>query len=127
MKSTITTVYLRFLNCSGGTLQASLWRIVGTVVGALVGWAALESGSGSAYVLGAFAVLLGKLDKNNSSILFKLRLREPFFCTAIPFFYIHLGSTYNRVGIVVLVSYVIIALVRYSKPSNGSSSAETVW
>ncbi|KAI7885834.1 hypothetical protein K492DRAFT_190575 [Lichtheimia hyalospora FSU 10163] len=43
---------------SGGTLHASMWRIIGTVIGALVGWAALETGQGSAYVLGLFAALL---------------------------------------------------------------------
>lgn len=50
-----------------------------------------------------------------------------FAFEAIPFFYIHLGSTYNRVGVVVLVSYVVIALVKYANPSVGGTTAETVW
>lgn len=40
--------------------MASFWRIVGTVVGAMVGWAALQAGGGSPYLLGIFAALLGK-------------------------------------------------------------------
>ncbi|KAI7906491.1 uncharacterized protein BX663DRAFT_529215 [Cokeromyces recurvatus] len=88
---------------SGGTLQASIWRIVGTLVGAFVGWAALEAGGGSPYLLGLFAVLL-----------------------AIPFFYIHLGSTYNKVGIVTLVTYMVVALSRYAFPTPGETFAATV-
>ncbi|KAI9320587.1 hypothetical protein BX666DRAFT_2024230 [Dichotomocladium elegans] len=91
---------------SGGTLQASLWRVVGTVIGTLVGWAALETGKGSAYVLAIFAVLLA---------------------SAGPFFFIHLGSTYNKVGLVVLISYVIVALVHYAQPVSDSAIAATVW
>ena len=45
---------------SGGTLNAGLWRVTGTIIGGLFGWAALESDNGSAYVLALFAVLLGK-------------------------------------------------------------------
>ncbi len=45
---------------SGGTLEASFWRIIGTIAGAMVGWAALEAGGGSPYLLGIFAALLGK-------------------------------------------------------------------
>jgi F0F1-type ATP synthase assembly protein I len=41
-------------------LEASFWRIVGTLVGAFTGWAALEAGGGSPYLLAVFAVLLGK-------------------------------------------------------------------
>lgn len=48
---------------SGGTLEASFWRIVGTLVGAFTGWAALEAGDGSPYLLALFAVLLGKKRK----------------------------------------------------------------
>lgn len=44
---------------SGGTLEASFWRIVGTLAGAFAGWAALVAGDGSPYLLGLFAVLLG--------------------------------------------------------------------
>lgn len=44
---------------SGGTVQASFWRIVGTLVGAFVGWAALAAGDGSPYLLAVFAVILG--------------------------------------------------------------------
>ncbi|KAI8876515.1 hypothetical protein K501DRAFT_231909 [Backusella circina FSU 941] len=89
---------------SGGTVQASFWRIVGTIIGAMVGWAALEAGGGSPYLLALFAVLL-----------------------AIPFFYIHLASTYNKVGIVTLVTYMVIALSRYANPVAGETIAETVW
>ncbi|KAI8096222.1 uncharacterized protein BX664DRAFT_323411 [Halteromyces radiatus] len=89
---------------SGGTLQASFWRIVGTLVGALMGWAALEAGGGSPYVLAVFAVLL-----------------------AIPFYYLHLGSTYNKVGTVVLIAYMVVALSRYAYPVPGESIASTVW
>ncbi|KAF7725301.1 hypothetical protein EC973_000311 [Apophysomyces ossiformis] len=78
---------------SGGTLHASLWRIVGTLIGALVGWGALEAGGGSPYLLAAFAVML-----------------------AVPFFYIHLASTYNKVAIVVLISYMVVALSRMVWP-----------
>ncbi|KAI8145876.1 Fusaric acid resistance protein-like-domain-containing protein [Fennellomyces sp. T-0311] len=89
---------------SGGTLNASVWRIVGTVIGAFVGWAALETDDGSAYVLGFFAIVL-----------------------AIPFFYIHLASTYNKVGIVVLITYVAVALTRYAQPVQGDTVTDTVW
>ncbi|ORY91108.1 hypothetical protein BCR43DRAFT_538228 [Syncephalastrum racemosum] len=88
---------------SGGTLIASVWRIIGTIIGALFGWAALETGQGSPYVLAIFAVLL-----------------------AIPFFYIHLGSTYNRICIVVLASYMIVAVTRYVNPSPYETNATTV-
>ncbi|KAI9281806.1 Fusaric acid resistance protein-like-domain-containing protein [Sporodiniella umbellata] len=89
---------------SGGTLVASFWRIVGTVVGAMVGWGALQAGGGSPYLLGIFAVLL-----------------------AIPSFYIHLGSTYNKVGIVCLTTYEVVALSRYVTPPPNETVAETVW
>ncbi|KAI9495945.1 hypothetical protein BDB00DRAFT_811080 [Zychaea mexicana] len=88
---------------SGGTWEASFWRIVGTLVGAFTGWAALEADGGSPYLLALFAVLL-----------------------SIPFFYIHLASTYNKVGIVVLMTYMAVALSRHvtelSEPIH-----ETVW
>ncbi|KAI8388044.1 uncharacterized protein BYT42DRAFT_558741 [Radiomyces spectabilis] len=89
---------------SGGTLQASLWRILGTLIGAFMGWAALEAGGGGPYLLALFAVVL-----------------------AIPFFYIHLASTYNKVGIVVLVTYMVVALSRYAVPVPGETIAQTVW
>ncbi|KAI9474873.1 Fusaric acid resistance protein-like-domain-containing protein [Zychaea mexicana] len=89
---------------SGGTLHASAWRVVGTIIGAMVGLAALATGESSAYVLAVFAVLL-----------------------AVPFFYIHLGSTYNKIGIVVLVTYVAVALTRYAQPNPGESIYTTVW
>ncbi|KAI9264352.1 Fusaric acid resistance protein-like-domain-containing protein [Phascolomyces articulosus] len=89
---------------SGGTLQAGAWRIVGTVIGAMVGWAALASNNSSPYVLALFAVLL-----------------------AIPFFYIHIASTYNKFGIVVLITYVAVALTRYAQPVPGESIATGVW
>ncbi|ORE10224.1 hypothetical protein BCV72DRAFT_200109 [Rhizopus microsporus var. microsporus] len=89
---------------SGGTLEASFWRIVGTVVGAMTGWAALEAGGGSPYLLGIFAVLL-----------------------ALPSFYIHLGSTYNKVGIVCLTTYEVVALSRFASPPLNETIAETVW
>ncbi|CAO3607852.1 unnamed protein product [Cunninghamella blakesleeana] len=91
---------------SGGTLSASGWRIVGTLVGALVGWAALEAGgnSPSPYVLAVFAVLL-----------------------AIPFYYIHLASTYNKVGTVVLIAYVVVALSPYAFPVGAEPTELTVW
>ncbi|ORZ16323.1 hypothetical protein BCR42DRAFT_465619 [Absidia repens] len=88
---------------SGGTLQASFWRIVGTIVGALFGWAALEAGGGSPYVLAVFAVIL-----------------------AIPFYYLHLASTYNKVGTVVLIAYMVVALSRYAYPVEGESIESTV-
>ncbi|KAI7853215.1 Fusaric acid resistance protein-like-domain-containing protein [Circinella umbellata] len=90
---------------SGGTLHAGLWRVAGTLIGGLIGWAALESDNGRAYFLALFAVLL-----------------------AIPFFYVHLGSTYNKVGTVVLITYVAVALTRYVKPpDNNESISTTVW
>lgn len=46
---------------SGGTVHASLWRIVGTFIGACVGWAALEANGGQPYLLALFGVLLCKL------------------------------------------------------------------
>jgi hypothetical protein len=85
-------------------LEASFWRIVGTLVGAFVGWAALAAGDGSPYLLGAFAVML-----------------------ALPFFYIHLASTYNKVGIVTLTTYEVVALSRYIYPPPGETIAQTVW
>lgn len=45
---------------SGGTFHASFWRIIGTLIGAFVGWGALESDGGSAYLLALFGVLLCK-------------------------------------------------------------------
>ncbi|KAI8641877.1 hypothetical protein BD408DRAFT_417551 [Parasitella parasitica] len=89
---------------SGGTVEASFWRIVGTLVGAFVGWAALAAGDGSPYLLAVFAVLL-----------------------ALPSFYIHLGSTYNKVGIVCLTTYMVVALSRYAYPPEGETIAATVW
>ncbi|KAG0167567.1 hypothetical protein DFQ30_005904 [Apophysomyces sp. BC1015] len=53
---------------SGGTLHASLWRIVGTLVGALVGWGALEAGGGSPYLLAVFAVMLDMAINNNMEV-----------------------------------------------------------
>ncbi|KAI9317563.1 hypothetical protein BX666DRAFT_1938456 [Dichotomocladium elegans] len=88
---------------SGGTYSASFWRIVGTLVGAFTGWAALEANGGSPYLLAGFAVLL-----------------------CIPFFYIHLASTYNKIGIVVLLTYMAVALSRYVSVS-ADSIAVTVW
>ncbi|KAL7315805.1 hypothetical protein PS15m_004979 [Mucor circinelloides] len=89
---------------SGGTVQASFWRIVGTLVGAFVGWAALAAGDGSPYLLAVFAVIL-----------------------ALIFFYIHLGSIYNKVGIVCLTTYMVVALSRYAYPPEGETIAATVW
>lgn len=89
---------------SGGTLEASFWRIVGTLAGAFTGWAALVAGDGSPYLLGLFAVLL-----------------------ALPSFYIHLGSTFNKVGIVCLTTYEVVALSRYANPPPGEDIAATVW
>ncbi|KAG0172340.1 hypothetical protein DFQ28_011056 [Apophysomyces sp. BC1034] len=89
---------------SGGTLQAGLWRLVGTVVGGFWGWAALEANGSSPYVLCAFAVII-----------------------ALPTFYIHFATSYNKVGIITLVSYMIIALNRYAKPVANESTAATVW
>lgn len=87
-------------------MSASGWRIVGTLVGALVGWAALEAGgsSPSPYVLAVFAVLL-----------------------AVPFYYIHLASTYNKVGTVVLIAYVVVALSPYAFPVGAEATELTVW
>lgn len=55
---------------SGGTLEASFWRIIGTLVGAFTGWAALAAGDNSPYLLALFAVLLGKLKKYSKLTLF---------------------------------------------------------
>lgn len=85
-------------------MEASFWRIVGTLVGAFTGWAALAAGDGSPYLLGTFAVLL-----------------------AVPFFYIHLASTYNKVGIVTLTTYMVVALSRYANPTAGEPVDATVW
>lgn len=55
----------------------------------------------------------------------------PLFCInsflAIPFFYIHLASTYNKVGIVCLTTYMVVALSRYAYPIPGETIAATVW
>ncbi|KAI8995021.1 Fusaric acid resistance protein-like-domain-containing protein [Pilobolus umbonatus] len=88
---------------SGGTMQAGFWRIVGTLVGAFFGWAALVAGDGSPYLIAVFAVLL-----------------------AIPSFYIHIGSTFNKVGLVILTTYMVVALGRYSNPPD-ETIVETVW
>ena len=45
----------------------------------------------------------------------------------MPFFYIHLGSTYNKVGIVCLTTYMVVALSRYAYPPEGETIAATVW
>ncbi|KAI8984474.1 hypothetical protein BDF20DRAFT_392181 [Mycotypha africana] len=87
---------------SGGTIQASFWRVVGTLAGAFTGWAALAAGDGSPYLLGVFAVLL-----------------------ALVSFYIHLGSTYNKVGMVTLTTYEVVALSRYVFPPANETIAAT--
>jgi hypothetical protein len=46
---------------------------------------------------------------------------------AIPFYYIHLASTYNKVGTVVLIAYMVVALSRYAYPVQGESIEATVW
>ncbi|KAI8368926.1 hypothetical protein BD560DRAFT_398090 [Blakeslea trispora] len=89
---------------SGGTLEASFWRIIGTLIGAFAGWGALAAGEGSPYLLGLFAVLL-----------------------ALPFFYIHLASTFNKVGVVCLVTYEVVALSRYANPPLDETIDATVW
>ncbi|KAI8060923.1 hypothetical protein BC940DRAFT_245818 [Gongronella butleri] len=89
---------------SGGTLAASGWRVVGTLIGAFMGWGALEAAGGSPYVLAAFAVIL-----------------------AVPFFYIHLASTYTKVGVVTLIAYMVVALSQYAYPVPGETVAATVW
>lgn len=108
---------------SGGTLEASFWRIVGTLAGAFTGWAALVAGDGSPYLLGLFAVLLGK--KKKRKIGGKYTLLTLFI--ALPSFYIHLGSTFNKVGIVCLTTYEVVALSRYANPPPGEDIAATVW
>lgn len=45
---------------------------------------------------------------------------------AIPFFYLHLASTYNKVGTVVLMTYVAVALSRYVT-SPAEPISVTVW
>lgn len=45
---------------------------------------------------------------------------------ALPAFYIHLGSAYNKVGIVCLITYMVVALSRYAYPPP-ETIAETVW
>lgn len=44
----------------------------------------------------------------------------------MPFFYIHLGSTYSKVGIVVLMTYMAVALSRYVNEPD-EPIAYTVW
>ncbi|KAI8391655.1 Fusaric acid resistance protein-like-domain-containing protein [Radiomyces spectabilis] len=89
---------------SGGTLEAGLWRLSGTLMGGFAAWFVLAVGGLNPYVIAGIAVVL-----------------------AIPFFYIHLATSYNKVGIITLISYMIIALNRYAAPVPGESISATVW
>lgn len=57
--------------------------------------------------------------------MMKSHVIDHLLCLAIPFFYIHLGSTYNKVGIVVLITYVALPLVHYALPSG--SIEDSIW
>jgi hypothetical protein len=109
---------------SGGTLEASFWRIVGTLAGAFTGWAALVAGDGSPYLLGLFAVMLGKYKYLYYNHFF---IDVIFVFLALPSFYIHLASVYNKVGIVCLTTYMVVALSRYANPPPDETIAATVW
>lgn len=47
-------------SCSGGTLSSGLWRLAGTLIGALTAWAVLEIDGSSGYLLSGFAFIIGK-------------------------------------------------------------------
>lgn len=42
---------------SGGTINGSIWRVVGTLIGSLMGWAAIAA-NGGPYVVVLFGFLL---------------------------------------------------------------------
>ncbi|KAL9557711.1 hypothetical protein MBANPS3_001258 [Mucor bainieri] len=89
---------------SGGTLSAGLWRLASTIIGAFAAWAVLEIDGGSGALLSGFAVVL-----------------------ALPFFYIHFSTSYSKVAIITLVTYMIIALSQYVKPIYPEQVSSMVW
>ncbi|EPB88022.1 hypothetical protein HMPREF1544_05200 [Mucor circinelloides 1006PhL] len=89
---------------SGGTLSAGLWRLASTIIGAFAAWAVLEIDGESGALLSGFAVVL-----------------------ALPFFYIHFSTSYSKVSIITLVTYMIIALSQYVKPIYPEHVSAMVW
>ncbi|KAM3579788.1 hypothetical protein VKS41_007869 [Umbelopsis sp. WA50703] len=87
---------------TGGTVVGCIWRIVGTIVGVLVGWAALAADPGP-----------------YATIFFG-------FVLCIFFFYIHLATTFNRVAIVVLIAFEIVAVGERVNPLPGESIEQMV-
>ncbi|KAG2171597.1 hypothetical protein INT43_008323, partial [Umbelopsis isabellina] len=87
---------------TGGTINGCLWRIVGTFVGVLVGWAALAVDPGP-----------------YATIFFG-------FILCIVFFYVHLATMFNRVAIVVLIAYEIVAVGERVNPLPGESIEQMV-
>ncbi|RCI05206.1 hypothetical protein CU098_012605, partial [Rhizopus stolonifer] len=89
---------------SGGTLSAGLWRLVATLVGGFWAWAALEINSTSGALLSGFGVIL-----------------------AIPLFLIHFSTSYSKVALISLVTYVVIGFQSASPISYPESIATMVW
>jgi hypothetical protein len=53
---------------SGGTISGSLWRVVGTLIGSFMGWAAIAA-NGGPYVIVLFGFLLCEFTRFNTSFL----------------------------------------------------------
>ncbi|KAI9283636.1 hypothetical protein BC943DRAFT_280678 [Umbelopsis sp. AD052] len=83
---------------TGGTINGSLWRVVGTLVGSFVGWAAIAA-NGGPYVTVLFGFLL-----------------------ALIFFYVHLATSYNRVCTVVMTAFEIVAVAGQVNPLPGETT-----
>ncbi|GAA5801193.1 hypothetical protein HPULCUR_006636 [Helicostylum pulchrum] len=89
---------------SGGTLSSGLWRLAGTLIGAFTAWAVLEIDGTSGYLISGFSFVL-----------------------AVPLFYIHFSTSYAKVTIVTLISYMIVSLSQYVAPVPNETVAEMVW
>ncbi|KAI8092100.1 hypothetical protein BDF21DRAFT_436776 [Thamnidium elegans] len=89
---------------SGGTLSSGLWRLTGTLIGAFTAWAVLEIDGTSGYLISGFSFVL-----------------------AVPLFYIHFSTSYAKVTIVTLISYMIVSLSQYVAPVANETVAEMVW
>lgn len=98
------TVIMVMSPTSGGTLSSGLWRLVGTLVGAFTAWAIMEIDDSTAYLLSGFS-----------------------FFFALPSFYIHFSTSYSKVAIIVLTTYIVIGFGQYLTPNYYETISERVW
>ncbi|KAH8557090.1 hypothetical protein BGW37DRAFT_537718 [Umbelopsis sp. PMI_123] len=83
---------------TGGTINGSIWRVVGTLIGSFMGWGAIAA-DGGPYIIVFFGFLL-----------------------SMTFFYVHLATSYNRVSIVVMIAYEIVAVGGRVNPMPGETT-----